>query len=63
MGCEYHESTKAVKPLASIVAARAVSLFSLPEASFMPAQRKAFVQTLNTAFAALQNLYLMYAGF
>jgi len=63
MGCEYHESTKAVKPSASIVAARAMSLVSLPEASLMPAQCKAFVQTLFIAFAALHNLYLTYVGF
>jgi len=63
MGCEYHESTKAVKPSASIVAARAMSLVSLPDASLMPAQCKAFVQTLFIAFAALHNLYLTYVGF
>ena len=56
MGCLYHESTKAVKPSTWIVAASALSLFSLPEASLMPARRKAFVQTLLIAFVALRNL-------
>ncbi len=55
MGCEYHEFTKDVKPSASIVAARAVSLFSLTEASLMPAQCEGFVQTLLIAFAALHS--------
>ena len=55
MGCEYHEFTKDAKPSASIVAARAVSLFSLREASLVPAQCKAFVVTPLIAFAALHS--------